>query len=386
MEQIFASRAGPRFARKESVRCLVVLASVALGCGGGPPAAPPGASAADPLGGVEELLDVQTLPGDAPAEWPIAVAVAGGRYALPFHNGADLGVRIVQAGAAPVDVALGGSSLVGLTARGDAFAVATALGPTVTVWFEDATAVAVDITGTAAAPGLVSDGERVLFATSVHIDAAAFAWDVSAVVVAPDGAFGAYLGPLAATPSVFGDAGGFVVGSRWLLDGGFAMTYAPAAQIDGARLFLRDAPSGDAVTADGARWLDLTGALRWAQSPSSADDAIRIGLADAPGSERVLTAGADLTVRDVRAVPASARTRTPGWLRGFAGGRALYETVIDENDRAFAILDADTLAPRGVWARVRAPSSRTVVTALGATDVLLAWTDRDGCHYAIWPR
>src|SRR5437763_81957 len=65
------------------------------------------------------------------------------------------------------------------------------------------------------------------------------------------------LGALSPAPSLFGDAGGFIVDQHFLLSAAGAVDRAPAVEVPGARVFHRRDPGGDAITLDGERWLPL---------------------------------------------------------------------------------------------------------------------------------
>jgi len=94
-------------------------------------------------------------------------------------------------------------------------------------------------------------------------------------------------------------------------------------------------------------------------------------------------------------LPSSSRALAAGWLRGVRGDRALWQAALAgaaaTTDYAFAVLDRATLAPRAPYARIPAPSIRTVVAVLGDHDLLLAWLapgpdpHHPIGHFAVWP-
>ena len=372
------------------MRRLPVLLFAAALAGCAPPKSGPRESApAGPLAQPEEPLTARNLPGELAAPWPIAIAQAGGRYLLPWQDEDGLHARIVGQGG-ETDLALGPGAWLGAAARGDDFVVAISRGSQVIVRFLDGESgqeVAATLDG-APIQAVACDGDAVLVLGTRQADTdgsdgqgqgmtgpgAPF---VEATLIRPSGPEPIALGLRATVPTLYGDESGFVVDGAWLLSAGFERARAPGPQVPGLRLFRRTGPSGDAVTVDGARWLELDAPLDGA----FADPA---GLELVVGG-RLLHVGAGLTVEGAPVeIPLAASGRA--FLRGVNGGRALWETL-DGSDHLFALLDRATLAPASPLARVPAPFSRTVVTALGDQDTLLAWlADGGQCRYALWPR
>lgn len=375
-------------------------AIASIGCSPAPPPNMP-PDPGDPLAGAEEPLVVQTLPGAAPLEWPLPVAYSAGRYLLPYRDGSTLHALIVSSGGATADFALGDEKLLDVAPWRAGFAVATFL-DRVTIHFldgESVTAVQLDAAGTLV-PAIASDGERVMVAATVPNPTppppTGFippALDAHAFLVDLDGPIGREVGLVDAMPSLYGDRAGFIVGGRWRLAAIGAVDNTPAAQLPGARLYRAAAPLSDSVTTDGAGWLDVGGVVAWAYT----DDAgAAIGVMHDGAPDDVLLASPALAPLGRVALPSTTRALQPGWMRGFRGGRALWEAPIAGQDgrvdHAFAVVDRATLAPRGTFTRAVAPTSRTVVALLGDTDILFAWMQSNGdphhpiCRFALYPR
>jgi hypothetical protein len=356
------------------MRAFVLLVAAALlcsGCAGAqPPPAPPDEIPA-PLRSAERTLPVEIMPGEPPAAWPVAIVEAAGRYLLPWRDDLGLHARLVGPDGT-IDVPLGSGVWLGAAPLGDRFAVVIAFEGAVAMHVLDGVTHQVDwfaLSGQPV-PAVASDGARVLVVTQGDpIDEKA---EVHALVAGDAGGVQIDLGLASPSPPLYGDGDGFIVDQHFTVDALGAVGRTPSAQVPGARLFRQATPNGDEVTLDGGAWLAVGApVLSATRDPAG----IELVLPDDSDGRRLQHVVADLT-RAAAPLEVPRSPSVPGFVRGVAGDRVLWEAVV-QSDHVFAGLDRATLASAGWWVRVPAPSSRTVAVAFGASSFLLAWIDAD---------
>jgi hypothetical protein len=315
------------------------------------------------------------------------VIYSAGRYLVPWRDRAGVHARIVDA-AATDDRLLDDGSFVGAAPLGRGFAVVIAVPGGVAVHQLQDGVDRVQRLPLAdwLVPAVASDGAQVLLVTTRGgATAGKSGAPLGRALLVADETVGVELGYLKESPALWGDETGFIVGGNLLLDPLGFRDRAPAAQLDGARIFRRNGDGGDEVTLDGGRWLAVGAPATWATRDAAG---ITIGLLDANGvGERILHVGADLTpAGDPLVVPRSPSER--GFVKAVRGDALLWEgTSVTNSDHAFAVLDRATLVSRGTFVRVPAPATRTVAAALGDRDVLLAWIAADGSfQHALYVR
>lgn len=374
------------------MRALLALVAIVAGCGGSVTRSASSLPSDDPLAQSETALSAETLPGALAGPWPIAIARGAGGWLVPWHDADGVHARFIGDDGTRADRFVDGGALVGAAALGDGFVVAVTDGPALRVHFfagdrDDVRALALD---GSAVPSVASDGARALVAVTrggeiaVEDPRPLYA---ALLLVGRDGARAIELGRVAAVPSLWGDARGFVVGGTLLVDGAGALGPAPGRQIRDARLFRAPFAAGtqplrDRVSLDGGAWLDVDGLVGWAER---SDGRARLEVVRADG-RFLFEVGDDLTPLAMRALPATARgDGGQSWVATAAAGRVLWASTV-ENDPVFARLDAGRMRPGGGVVRLRGASSRSTVTSAGPTSVLLAWTEgRSTVRYALVP-
>lgn len=348
--------------RAVSLVITVAVAAAAGGCAG-----------QDPFAGAPQKLSVAALPGGATSA-SAAIARTRGAYLLSWRDGSGIHARILADGNdAPngIDRALGPGELAGVAGLTDGFAVAVVEPAAVAVHFLDANG-ANDVVQRVTLAGtpltyIASDGQRVIVAATsggeIAIDGPRPLYATLAIV-SSSGSRVIDLGQVGAPPSLWGDASGFVVAGKQLLDGAGTMVTAPGEQISAARMFRKPVtspqPTRDDISNNGKSWLALDG-LASAAASTGSDTLLQL---DSGELERV---GADLTLRARFPLPSVGRLVTAG------DDVILWGRSDDES--AFVTLDAASAAVRGAWIQIPDADRDSISVALGTTDVLFAWND-----------
>jgi hypothetical protein len=370
-----------------------MVAIVAAGCVGPGQRAVTSTPEADPLALPESALTVETLPGTLTRAWPIAVARGGAGWLVPWTDADGVHARFIADDGGRDDRFIDAAQLVGAAALDDGFAVVIAGEGEARVHFlgSDGGDRVVHAPLTAkTVPGVASDGQRVVFATIVGGDIAVeqpTPIDATLVVVDRDGASAVELGRVPTTPSVWGDANGFIVGGTLCVDDAGTAWLAPGRQVRDARVFRKPAPAGTLPTSDTIslgddRWLTVDGLVGWAGRDG---DGARLEVVTDDG-RALQEVGQDLTPRARVALPST--TRGDGgqsWVAAVAGTHLVWAAT-QKNDPVFAILDATAMRAIGGVVHLRNATSRTTIVSPGASSVLLSWTDvDDGVRYAVQP-
>lgn len=375
---------------------MIVTVAVVAGCGGAGQRASSSTASDDPLALPEATLAVEALPGRLDRAWPIAVARGADAWLLPWTDGDAVHARRVGDDGARDDRFVDHGTLVGAAALADGFALVVAGDGEARVHFlgsngTDAV-VRAPVDGRAV-PGVASDGGRVLFAAITGGDIAVddpTPIDATLVIASPDGARAIALGRVAAAPSVWGDAHGFIVAGTLLVDGDGGVTPAPGHQVRDARLFRQPIAAGTQPTTDRIclgppdddAWLTVDGLIGWAGRDG---DVARLELVGADG-RALEEVGEDLTPRSRVALPST--TRGDGgqaWVAAVAGTHVVWGATL-ENDPVYAILDASDMRATASVLRIRDAASRTTIVSPGSRSVLLAWMQgRDAVRYSVNP-
>ena len=239
-----------------------------------------------------------------------------------------------------------------------------------------------------AVPGIASDGVRVLIAATVGGQIAvdgARPLSATLLLIARQGGHAIDLGAVAAAPTPWGDARGFIVAGSLLVDADGNRAPAPGHQVRDARVFSRPfaagaRPTRDTITLDGVAWLSVAGLVGWAGRDAGVTRLEVVGA----GGRMLVEVGDDLTPRWQRALPATARgDGGQSWIAGVSGSHVVWGATV-ENDPVFATLDASAMRAEGGVVRIRNSSSRTTIVSPGSAGVLLAWTeDRGTVRYAV---
>jgi hypothetical protein len=325
-----------------------------------------------PLAGEERPLEVEPLPGEPPAAWPVDLVLANGHLLIPWRDSAGLHVRIDGR-----DTDLGLGEWLGAAPIDDRFAaLIVAPGGRPVLHLLDGSrddVVPLELAGKPV-PALASDGDRVLVVTTDYNGAGATGRPLARALVAGDGSVTQFdLGYLSTAPALFGDADGFIVDQRITVAADGALDHAPAEQVPGARLYRRVDPTGDMLTVDGGTWLPLTLRVLSATRDTTGIDLI---VPDDSDGQRLIHVGENLTSA-MKPIDVPRSPSVPGFVRAISASTVLWEAPIG-SDRVFAGLDRATLAPHGWFVRVPDPASRTVSIAFDSHTAHLAWTTRDG--------
>lgn len=374
------------------------MVAIVAGCGGAGQRATTAASPSpsdDPLALPEAALTVEALPGRIDRAWPIAVARGADAWLVPWTDGDSVSARRIGDDGGRDDRFVDHGALVGAAALDDGFAVVVASDGEARVHFlgrDGGDRVVHAPVDGKPVPGVASDGSRVVWADITGGDIAVdnpTPIDATLVVAARDGARTLALGTVAAAPSVWGDAHGFIVGGTLLLDGSDAAAApAPGHQVRDARLFRKPIAAGTQPTSDIISlgppdqdgWLTVDGLVGWAGRDG---DAARLELVTADG-RALEEVGQDLTPRFRRALPST--TRGDGgqsWVAAVAGDHVVWAATL-KNDPVFAILDASDMRAASGLVHIRNATSRTTIVSPGASSVLLVWMEaRDAVRYSV---
>lgn len=372
-------------------RLLAVVALVAGCAGAGGPS--PTAGSDDPLALAETPLAVEILPGQLTGAWPAPFARGAHAWLLPFADGDGVHVRLVGDDGTRADRFVDRGTLVGAAALDDGFAVAVATASAARVHFlsDDGSDLVVSAP-LAGAPvtGIASDGARVLLAAT---EGGAIAVEqprpltATLALIARDGARAIDLGAVAAAPTPWGDARGFIVAGALLVDGNGRTAPAPGRQVRDARIFRKPIaagtlPTSDTISLDGAAWLSVDGLVAWA----GRDRAVaRLEVVTGRG-RALVEVGDDLTPRSQRALPATALgDGGQSWIAAAAGSHVVWGATL-ANDPVFAIFDAAAMRADGGLVRIRNGTSRATIVSPGESGVLFSWTgDGGSVHFAVHP-
>ncbi|HEX9104633.1 MAG TPA: hypothetical protein VF997_20625 [Polyangia bacterium] len=373
---------------------MAVLVAIVAGCGGAGRGAPSSTASDDPLAQPEAPLAAETLPGRLAGAWPLQIARGAGGWLLPWVDGGAVFARLVGDDGAGDDRLVDRGTLVGAAALADGFAVVVAESGVVRVHFlgsDGSDAVVATARAGDPVPGVASDGTRALVAATTGGGIAAeqpLPLDGALALVGRDGARTIELGSVAAAPTPWGDARGFIVSGLLLVDGSGVVAPAPGRQVRDARVFRKPIaagtlPTSDTISLDGDGWLTVDGLVGWAGRDAGV---ARLELVAANG-RALVEVGDDLTPRARRALPST--TRGDGgqsWIAAVAGEHVVWAATV-ENDPVFAILDASSMRARGGVVRIRFATCRTPIVSAGPVSVLLAWTEgaSGAVRYALVP-
>ncbi|MDB4970584.1 MAG: hypothetical protein JWN44_6273 [Myxococcales bacterium] len=368
-----------------------MVVAIVAGCNGGSPTTATSSTSVDPLAQKEATLNVESV-GDAAGPWPTPVVRIANGWVIPWSDGGAIHARFVGDDGARTDRVVDRGTFVGATATADGYALVVAADGNARVHF-----VAGDSDDLVTAPldgkpvlAAASDGARILVASTRGGDIAIEdprPLDATLLLVGREGARAIDLGRVAAAPSLWGDADGFIVAGTLTLDAGGRIAPAPGRQIRDARLFRAPVPAGtqptsDRITIDGSRWLEVDGLVGWAARDGSG---ARLEVVRPEGRDLV-EVGEELTPRLTRTLPATTRGDAgQSWVAAADAGRVVWAAT-RENDPVFAILDALDMHTDSPVIRISQPSSRTIVVSPGASSVLFAWTEGgQNVHFFVLP-
>ena len=368
-----------------------MLVAIVAGCGGAGQRPASTADSVDPLALAETPLLVETLPGQLAGAWPAPYVRGAHGWLLPFSDGSEVHARLVGDDGGRGDRFVDRGTLVGAAALDDGFAVAVASDGEARLHFlgSDGSALIVHapLDGKPV-PGLASDGVRVLVAATQGGEIAVEQprpLTATLALVARDGARAIDLGSVAAAPTPWGDAHGFIVAGALLVDGSGKTAPAPGRQVRDARVFRKPIaagtlPTSDTISLGADSWLSVDGLVGWA---GRADDVARLEVVTSSG-RALVEVGDDLTPRSQRALPATTRgDGQQSWIAAVSGSHVVWAATV-ENDPVFAILDASAMRADGGVVRIRGATSRTTIVSPGASGLLLAWTEDGGTvRYAV---